>query len=292
MAGSNLKQLSISRLVTLACLAEVSASKPGNVHRGADFADTTFHDFQNSAVILGQAIEDKAATGRLGETILHAVKLNQQFVGLNTNLGMILLLCPLAQAAMSSTGGDLKVSDLAKVLRALTEDDSKDVFEAIRLAKPGGLGSTSKHDVSNEAPASLLEAMDLAKDRDLIARQYVTDFEIVFGRVVDALLEGHERFGSLNEAIVFAHVKQMAEVADSLIERKCGAEVAEHSRFLAERALQAADFWEGVSELDFWCRSDGNRRNPGTTADLICAGLFVCFANGRMVLVNSGKNAH
>ena len=33
-------------------------------------------------------------------------------------------------------------------------------------------------------------------------------------------------------------------------------------------------------ELDFWLRSEGHRRNPGTTADLVAAGLFVALRDG------------
>jgi triphosphoribosyl-dephospho-CoA synthase len=39
-------------------------------------------------------------------------------------------------------------------------------------------------------------------------------------------------------------------------------------------------FWSAVGELDFWLRSDGHRRNPGTTADLIAASLFAGIHNG------------
>jgi triphosphoribosyl-dephospho-CoA synthase len=55
-------------------------------------------------------------------------------------------------------------------------------------------------------------------------------------------------------------------------------------------AIQAAerdeleDFWERSAELDFWMRSDGRRRNPGTSADLIAAGLAVGLYNQQLEL--------
>jgi triphosphoribosyl-dephospho-CoA synthase len=67
---------------------------------------------------------------------------------------------------------------------------------------------------------------------------------------------------------------------DSLIARKCGLPIAERASGLAHRVLKAGRpgdeaYYAELGELDFWMRSDGNRRNPGTTADLIAAGLFV-----------------
>ena len=79
----------------------------------------------------------------------------------------------------------------------------------------------------------------------------------------------------------------MAEFPDTLIARKCGNEVALQSSVQAQRAVEAFHespelFWQAVSDLDFWLRSDGHRRNPGTTADLIAAGLFIGLANGSL----------
>ncbi len=71
----------------------------------------------------------------------------------------------------------------------------------------------------------------------------------------------------------------MAHYPDSLIARKCGPDVAAEAAARAAKVLQAgpppaAAYQQAVADLDFWLRSDGHRRNPGTTADLIAAGLF------------------
>ena len=47
--------MTTGQLATLACLLEAMASKPGNVHRGADFEDLTFADLALSAVAIGPA---------------------------------------------------------------------------------------------------------------------------------------------------------------------------------------------------------------------------------------------
>ena len=37
-----------------------------------------------------------------------------------------------------------------------------------------------------------------------------------------------------------------------------------------------------LAEFDFWLRQDGHRRNPGTSADLVAAGLFVSLQDGKI----------
>lgn len=283
-------QLSPGRIATLACSWEVAAPKPGNVHRGADFEDATLEDFLTSAVVLGQVIDDHAKES-VGQTILSAVVATKAAIGTNTNLGIVLLLIPLAKAL--SQYGALSSKTVAQVLDGLTPNDASDVFDAIQLAKPGGLGSVAKGDVVDPATSknlSLIAAMELAADRDLVARQYANGFAEVFGFCQQRLRFGQQQLKSQSPAIVFAHVATMAEFPDSLIARKCGMETALHSRMLAQKAIECfqrdpaseyhEEFWNAVSELDFWLRSDEHRRNPGTTADLIVATLFVAIHQG------------
>lgn len=285
-------QLSPGGIASLACLLEVSAPKPGNVHRGADFEDVTFDDFATSAVVLGQII-DACAQRSLGDTILAAVSQTKSVVGTNTNLGIVLLLTPLAKLVSQSNDGNLNPSAVENYLGGLPSSTGEKVFEAIRVANPGGLGDSSQLDVqSNEnAVVDLLAAMEIAKDRDAIAQQYVTGYRRIFEVGVPLLAQGRKIFEALPQAIVFAHVALMANQADSLIERKCGSEVAKNSQTIAAKAndildsneptqVQLESYWAAVGELDFWLRSDGHRRNPGTTADLIAASLFVAIYNG------------
>ena len=144
-------------------------------------------------------------------------------------------------------------------------------------------------DVSNEAPDDILAAMQFSSDQDLVARQYTNNFEQVLQEVVPLLVAGEAQFGKLTQAIVYAHVSMLARYGDSLIGRKCGKEVSDEARDRARHALQqlveSSDlqlYHDAVSDLDFWMRSDGHRRNPGTTADLIVAGLFVAMINDQL----------
>jgi triphosphoribosyl-dephospho-CoA synthase len=126
--------------------------------------------------------------------------------------------------------------------------------------------------------------MRLAADWDMIARQYANGFQQVLGEIVPRLLERADRL-TLIERIVDTHVWLISEYPDSLIARKCGRAVAQEAAVRAAVVLQAGapaseDYLRELAELDFWLRSDGNRRNPGTTADLIAAGLFVALRDG------------
>ena len=177
--------LTIGQCATLATLLEASMPKPGNVHRAADFDDLTYYDFVASAAAITPAME--AAPGRrLGETVLAAVQATRRLSSTNVNLGTVLLIAPLA---MVRCGDPLRVGT-AQVLRNLNADDAQLVYEAIRLANPGGIGRVDQADIQGKSPDDLLFAMELAAERDLVARQYTDDFAEVFDFVVPALREG------------------------------------------------------------------------------------------------------
>ena len=84
-----------------------------------------------------------------------------------------------------------------------------------------------------------------------------------------------------------AHVVLLSRHGDSLIARKCGEEISRKVATRAAAALNAGpmgseEYWYAVADLDFYLRSDGHRRNPGTTADLIAAALFALLREGRL----------
>lgn len=255
-----------------ACLWEVTARKPGNVHRFRDFDDTTFLDFAVSAAVIAPYLAI-AYDLTVGETIHWCAVCTRLFVGKNTNLGIILLLAPLAKAR-----GDRR--EVERVLAELTVEDAKRAYNAIRQTNPGGLGAAPEQDVSAEPTVTLREAMALAADRDMIARQYANGFREVFDEGVPAFDLGLGRTGCVEGAIIHAHLDLMSRFPDTLIARKSGVEVARESAERGHSVLKAG--WphtpEGRREiiaLDEWLRADGRRRNPGTTADLIAGTLFV-----------------
>jgi triphosphoribosyl-dephospho-CoA synthase len=278
--------MSVGAAASLACVWEVTAPKPGNVHRGANFEDATYMDFVQSAVVVGPILERTRELG-VGRAVLEAVRATREAIGTNTNLGTLLLLAPLAAVP----GGTPLAEGIGDALGRLTDDDTRHVYEAIRLSAAGGLGRAAKADVFDDPPANLnlVDAMRLAADRDLVARQYTNQFVDVFAGPSAWIEEGVERKWPLTTAIVQAHLRQLAKEPDSLILRKCGAVIATESRDRAAHVVAAGQpgevgYERAVAEFDAWLRADGHRRNPGTTADLIAAGLFVLLREGRVEL--------
>ena len=271
------QRLSPGHSAALACQLEAAVPKPGNVHRGADFKDASFYDFIVSGQLLGNAIDQSPDTS-LGEMVFLIVERTKFQVRLNTNLGIALLLAPLAICARRSQ--PLNTESIHELLASSDQSDCIAIYRAIQLANPGGLGTEKAFDVNETPPSHILKAMDLARDRDLIARQYVLDFRDVFEFVAPRIVALQQEHQSLSRSIIQTHVELIAIFSDSLITRKCGSEIAGRAQQLAQLAMDSLPYgWEefenAVGEMDFWMRSDGNRRNPGATADLIAAGLFV-----------------
>ena len=120
-----------------ACLAELAALKPGNVHKYAAGHDMTVTDFETSARVTAPVMAASGLT--IGRRIHEAIRRTRQAVANNTNLGIVLLCAPLAQAALEPPAASLR-RRLEDVLKSLTIDDAEQAFAAIRLANPGGLG--------------------------------------------------------------------------------------------------------------------------------------------------------
>jgi triphosphoribosyl-dephospho-CoA synthase len=266
----------------LACLLEVSAPKPGNVSPDRHFHDTRYEDFLASAVAIGPALADAGARP-LGSTVRSAVEATLRWTRSNTNLGIVLLLAPLARAALSQ-GGSLR-ERLAQVLATTTVDDAREVYRAIRQARPGGLGESRTEDVAGAPTVTLREAMALAAERDAVAREYVTDFALTFEVGVPALQRARSQGLAWTDAVVETSLALLDASPDTHIARKLGTEeaAAVSQRVRQVRAAGGTRTREGrdaLLALDQELRDPRNRRNPGTTADLTCAALFVVIIEG------------
>lgn len=272
--------LPIGLCAQLACLWEATARKPGNVHRYADFADLTYLDLLQSGAAIAPVL-DAAAHYGIGKTVLEAVKATRRVAPTNTNLGIVLLLAPLAVVPPSE---DLRAG-LPRVLDRLDVADARAVYEAIRLAAAGGLGRVPEQDIREEPTRNLRAVMALAAERDLIARQYTDGFQEVFDDGVPALRRGLEQTRCLENAIIYCHLHLLASYPDSLIVRKRGLAEAEEASRRARSMLalgwpKSEESRQALTALDRWLRADGHSRNPGTTADLVTACLFVLLREG------------
>lgn len=274
----------------LACLLEAVAPKPGNVHPQADFGDMTFGDLAASAQCIGDILEfgDARCPGEFARDAALAI---QTRVGKNTYLGTILLLAILGRVSDDHLRkGDSRGifrQETGHILERLTPRDAELVYDAIRVAAPGGLGKSEEFDVRGAPPVRLLDAMRRASDQDLIARQYGNGFHEVYEVVLPLLCEGLAAGWTVLDAIVWTHVALMSRYGDSLIARKCGPSGSDQAKLRAAAVLASGApfsqaFHRALSDLDGWLRGDGHRRNPGTTADLIAAGLFILLRTGEL----------
>lgn len=268
----------------LACLLEASAPKVGNVHPNARFQNMHFGHFLASSSAVGQVFQD-AEKLSVGQLILASATATRSRAGCNTNLGTLLLLAPLAVASVSLLSVD-PLMDAEKLSRAvqqtlseLTPADSRDVYAAIRIAKPGGLGRVQDNDVAADAPDCLVSAMAQVAQVDAVARQYTNGFADIFERLLPWLNVELQSDTNPLSAIVRLQLRWLVHEPDGLIVRKMDIEAAQE---VQQRAAFVLDLYQQDSptatrefgKLDRFLRSESNLRNPGTTADLIACTLF------------------
>ena len=259
-----------------ACMAELEALKPGNVHIFADGHGMTVQDFILSAEAASEVISKLGLS--LGERILASVEVTQKVVDCNTNLGMVLLCAPLIHAALLSSS-DTFAEKLSSVLANTTIHDAEHAFAAIRLANPAGLGESAQHDVQQPVNCTLLQAMLEAAPRDMIAQQYSNGF----AEVLDGLARYQQMLIQWQRpawAATALHLHFMARFLDSHIARKYGETVARLVQ--EEAAAHEAELLKTYNPKNYQApllRFDAELKkrglNPGTSADLTVATLFI-----------------
>ncbi|MDD1736708.1 MAG: triphosphoribosyl-dephospho-CoA synthase [Methanothrix sp.] len=266
----------------LAMLFELSSSpKPGNVDRGHDFSDVGFHHFLTSAVS-AYPIFRKAAEGGagLGSLILDGVAAWQTWnLSSNTHFGSLVLMVPLAVAA--GRPAELQ-EELKSVLEQSSPEDALAFYRAFSLAgarvvdvESFSLSDRNWEERLQEEEKSLLDLMRLSAGHDLIAREWSTYYQRSFSlsERLAALIEEK----GLNDGVVRTYLEALAEVPDSLVQAKFGMEAACEVSRLARKALrdptlgQASLLDKDLLERDI---------NPGSTADLIAASLFIALLRG------------
>lgn len=259
-----------------ACRTELRALKPGNVHDYAAGHGMSVADFEASAVASAPSL---AAPGiGVGARILSAVERTRAATGCNTNLGILLLAAPMAEAAFRATTSGLRPA-LEAVLAGLTLADAEAAFAAIRLANPGGLGDSPRHDVRDPARIGLREAMTEARHRDRIAEQYAGGFADIFDLGLPVLRRSLARWGDEAWAAAAIYLVFLGRLPDSHVVRKLGPEAAEALRRRAApladglaAAGQPSDLAPSLLAFDAALKAEGV--NPGTSADLTVATLF------------------
>ena len=301
----------ISRCLELAMLLEVSAAKPGNVNFVAGFEGTRVEHFLASAVAAAPSFEEAANRGiaasekklpvndvGMGQIIKKCVAdINAWQKGGNTLLGTVILFVPMAVAAgMTPVKGNFDFSQLRENLRlaveSTTAEDAVHLYEAIDIAKPGGLNGAPDLDVHDshskerllKENVSLYQVFKIAAGYDDICSEWVNNYPITFN-VAYPYLSEQLKSRDLNTAIVHTFLKVLSEHPDTFIARKVGYEKAWEISLDAKKVLElgsveTSNGRKSLREFDRKLRESGNLLNPGTTADITAAALALCTLSG------------
>ena len=259
-------------------ICDINALKPGNVGRHGAGHGMECTDFIRSA----QVVTPILCNHRLGvgKKILAGVEATLAAVHCNTNLGMLLLIAPVIRVFEQLVSPE-DFKDLIKpTLMSLGRQEAQDIFAAIRLANPGGLGKVDKYDVNSPLEIDIFSAMDAAKDRDLIALQYANGYREVVNLGIKCLQNYHIRWNSVEWAVVACYLMYMASFPDSHVRRKHGMEVAEQVRKktvpVRERFTDCNNPGDAKDVLMIFDRElKESEINPGTCADLTIASLLL-----------------
>lgn len=285
----------ISEIAQIASVLEVSGyPKPGNVHRNRDFHDMVFEDFLISGIAIGKTIKllcEKSKKSRndlskinLGSYILKGVKKTNHWVKNNTNLGIIMMLMPIAaSASISSNFNDLQ-ENIDKIIKSTTVNDAINLYEAINLAEAGGMGASKEFDLSNDASKdelknnnkSMYDVLEISSSWDTLASELTSKMPICF-EISYPTFHKLKKENSLNNSTIITFLTILSNVPDTLISRKYNNKKAIEVSDECLKVLNSSpeDFIKNLKKFDDYLFE--NKLNPGTTADLTAASIMISY---------------
>lgn len=281
----------IAKIAQIASALEVSGyPKPGNVHRTRDYDDMVFEDFVISGIVIGDTIREACSdvdveNPKLGKYILEAVAETDKWIKNNTNLGIVMMTTPIAVAAAISNDFDEIRPNVVKLMANTSVDDACDLYDAINIADAGGMGDQDEYDVTSdnakqelrENNQTMYDVLKISAPWDMLAREMTSDMPVVFeiGYPVYHELKDEK---SMNDACLLTFLTILSQVPDTLISRKYGSDEALKISMMTRDLLNLkdeSDFTQKVKEFDDYLYE--NHYNPGTTADLTAASIFVSY---------------
>ena len=304
----------IARCIQLAMVMEVSAyPKPGNVDRNHDYEDTRFEHFLASAVSIHPVMENaaKSKTG-VGSLIHSAVRESAKWQnGGNTHFGAFILLVPLAMAAgdIVQKKHEFTIEELVscahEIVKGTDTQDAIEFYKSFETAKVR-VNPVDEFDLQDfgslraldENGTTLYDLMEISRDYDLIANEWVNGFKRCAhcGETLITHMRDFGEFGQsgqsarskldVNDAVVYAFMKILSENRDTFIQTKFDESTADYVSGRARDILlkfeqHEVDFESvrlAVEEFDDELLQKGI--NPGSTADIVIAGLFIAFFGG------------
>ena len=309
----------VARCAQLAMVMEVSAyPKPGNVDRNHDYEDTRFEHFLASAVSIYPVMEnaanskDNVSSPGVGSLIHSAVRESANWQnGGNTHFGAFILLIPLAMAAgdILHKKHEFTIEELVSyahdIVKKTNTQDAIEFYKSFETAKVRvnpvdefDLQDIGSIDSLDDGGITLYDLMDISKGYDIIADEWVSGFKrcancgetiIQCMGLIDESDRSGKHSGSkldINDAVVYAFMKTLSENRDTFIQTKFDETTADYVSerahdILLEFKPQETGFDAvrlAVEEFDDELLSKGI--NPGSTADIVIAGLFIAFLGG------------
>ncbi len=290
----------IAQYAQFAMILEVCATpKPGNVDRDHNYPDTHFEHFLASAVSVYPVMKKASADNKDIGTYIHeaVVESAKWQSGGNTHFGAFILLIPLVMAAgklRTQINGSPDIfpgleQSVMELVKDTSADDSVELYRAFSKA---GVRINDVDDLDLADPASidniraggttLYQLMEISSSYDMIAREWTTGYQLTF-KCANSILEKY-RSMSINDALVRTFLEILAGNPDTFIRTKFDLERAEEisgrARLIVER-INSSGFEivkPDIEQFDEQLLSEGV--NPGSTADIIIAGLFVALVGG------------
>lgn len=307
----------IAKCAQLAMVLEVSAHpKPGNVDRTDDYKDTKYEHFLASSISIYDVIKDASQNDRfIGKSINNAVDLSTSWQnGGNTHFGAFILLIPIAMAS----GNLIKREELFSIkefqrgvlikdilLNAHEIVKKTDIGDAIEFYKAFTsievkVNTVKEFDLKqsdsiislSEKNMSLYDLMEISKGYDMIANEWVNGFNKC-AECAKIIIDGMGQMGifkkynlNINEVIVYTFLFILANNRDTFIQTKFDIETAD---FVSNQALNIiTKLHENKFDFDSTYPSIQKfddellfkKINPGSTADIVIAGLFIALMKG------------
>ena len=275
-----MKHKCLSELAQIAMMLEVCAiTKPGNVDRLHDYDDTWLEHFLASAIFAKHAFEkaenfncpmpDKTSGYGIGRLIYDAVSLTNTHSGGNTHFGAFLLLIPL----IAGKG----ISGAKEIVKETTVEDAVLFYRAFSLTSVRmnesdemDVNSPDAEDQLREKNMTLYDVMDYSSRCDMVSKEWVSGFFLT-RQTADFLLGS----GRGKDAVPDAYMNLLASEEDTFVAKKFGREASLWTMETAKKVLSGEISCE---EFDAMCLSKGV--NPGSTADIVIAGIFTALMEG------------
>lgn len=275
--------MTIPERAQLALLLEVASTpKPGNVDRRHEYADLRFEHFLAGAVGAREGLAMASAGDPVGEAFERAVAGMAQQEGSNTQFGAILLLVPLVRAAAT---GALTPDRADAVVRETTTADAAAFYRAFDYVDvavappPEGETALDVRRGGEAVPAveergvTLRDIMAISAAHDGVAREWTGRFERSFD-AADRIASGT---GPIPDRAARVFLELLAEEPDTFVVIQHDAPTA---REVVEQARGTLDGERTPDDLAADLIEKGI--NPGTTADLVAAGLYIALERGEV----------